>query len=108
MSHSLLERVPDQSVIKENDYVPAERIQATRGNDYLFVYTTVGKPFHVILGKIQGNELQAYWYNPRNGKSTDIGTVINKGIREFTAPSSGYGQDWVLVLDDLSKKYAKP
>jgi hypothetical protein len=52
--------------------------------------------------------LQAYWYNPRNGKTIDIGTVINKDMREFIPPSSGYGQDWVLVLDDLSKKYLKP
>ena len=107
-SHSFLDRVPDQSLIKEADYVPAERIQATRGKDYLFVYTTAGKSFHVVMGKIQGNELQAYWYNPRNGKSTDIGTVMNKDMREFTPPSSGYGQDWVLVLDDASKQYGKP
>jgi len=107
-SHSFLDRVPDQSLIKEADYVPAERIQATRGKDYLFVYTTAGKSFHVVMGKIQGNELQAYWYNPRNGKSTDIGTVMNKDMREFTPPSSGYGQDWVLVLDDAAKQYAKP
>ena len=108
LSHSMLDRVPDQSLIKENDYVPAERIQATRGSDYLFVYSTVGKPFHVIMGKIQGSELQAYWYNPRTGKSTDIGVVNNKDVREFAPPSSGYGQDWVLVLDDAAKKYPKP
>jgi len=108
LSHSMLDRVPDQSLIKENDYVPAERIQATRGSDYLFVYSTVGKPFHVIMGKIQGSELQAYWYNPRTGKSTDIGVVNNNDVREFAPPSSGYGQDWVLVLDDAAKKYPKP
>jgi hypothetical protein len=107
-SHSFPDRLPDQSVIKEGNYVPAERIQATRGKDYLFIYTTAGKPFHVVMGKIAGNELQAYWYNPRNGKTTDIGAVINKDTREFTPPSSGYGQDWVLVLDDASKKYPKP
>ncbi len=107
-SHPYLDRVPDQSIVKENEYVPAERIQATRGKDFLFVYTTFGKSFHVNMGKISGTELQAYWYNPRNGKSTDIGTIINKDVREFTPPSSGYGQDWVLVLDDASKKYLKP
>jgi hypothetical protein len=49
--------------------------------------------------------LQAYWYNPRNGTSTAIGTVNNNGVREFVPPSSGYGQDWILVLDDAEKKY---
>jgi hypothetical protein len=38
----------------------------------------------------------------------DIGTVENKGRRTFEPPSKGYGQDWVLVLDDRSKKYPKP
>jgi len=108
LSHPILDRVPDQSLVQENNYPPAERIQATHGDDYLFVYTTTGKPFHIILGKIQGKELQAYWYNPRNGISIEIGTITNKEVKEFVPPSSGYGQDWVLVLDNAEKKYAKP
>lgn len=107
-SHPYLDRVPDQSLIKESDYVPAERVQATRGKDFLFVYTTFGKSFHVNMGKISGTELQAYWYNPRDGKSKDIGKIANKDVQEFKPPSSGYGQDWVLVLDDASKNYPKP
>lgn len=107
-SHPYLDRVPDQSIIKEKDYMPAERIQATRGKDFLFIYTTAGRSFHVNMGKISGTELQAYWYNPRNGQTSDIGKIVNKGVLEFKPPSSGYGQDWVLVLDDASKKYSKP
>ena len=29
-------------------------------------------------------------------------------IKTFTPPSSGRGQDWVLVLDDASKKFPEP
>jgi hypothetical protein len=107
-SHSLSEHVPDQSLIVENNYVPAERIQATRGDDYLFVYTAAGKPFTIILGKIRGTTLRAYWFDPRNGKTTDIGSISNTGTKNFSPPSTGYGQDWVLVLDDVSKNYQKP
>ncbi|MGC4036692.1 MAG: glycoside hydrolase family 140 protein [Chitinophagaceae bacterium] len=107
-SHSYLDRRPDQSLIQENNNAPSERIQSTRGDDYLFVYSTTGKSFHVVLGKINGNELQAYWYNPRNGQASDLPVVENKGIKEFKPPTSGYGQDWVLVLDDAAKKYPKP
>jgi hypothetical protein len=102
-SHPMLERVPDQSLILENDYVPSERIQATRGSDYAFIYTSEGKSFTVILSKIKGNMLQAYWYNPRDGKTTNAVNISNKGTKEFIPPSSGYGQDWVLILDDASK-----
>lgn len=108
MSHPPLDRVPDQSIIRENDYGAAERIQATRGNDYLYVYTAAGRPFTVTLTKIRGDSLQAYWFDPRNGKTTDIGTLLNSGDKVFTPPSSGYGQDWVLVLDDVSGHYKKP
>jgi hypothetical protein len=107
-SHPLLDRVPDQSIIKENDNVPAERIQATRGNDYLFVYTAAGKSFNVVMGKIEGKQLQAYWFNPRNGKTTDLPVTENTGVKKFMPPSAGYGNDWVLVMDDTEKKYPKP
>ena len=102
-SHPMLERVPDQSLIIENNYVPSERIQATRGSDYAFIYTSEGKSFTVILSKIKGNMLQAYWYNPRDGKTTNAVNISNKGTKEFIPPSSGYGQDWILILDDASK-----
>ena len=107
-SHPILERIPDQFLIKENNYAPAERIQATRGRDYLFVYTATGKPFTVMLEKIKGGKLQSYWFNPRDGKTTNTEIIDNRGTRNFTPPSSGYGQDWVLVLDDAAKNYAKP
>ena len=107
-SHPMLERVPDQSLIEENNLAASERIQATHGNDYAFIYTSEGEPFTVILGKIKGAILHAYWYDPRNGKTTDMENVTNNGIKKFTPPSSGYGQDWVLVLDDAAKNYAKP
>ena len=103
----MLERVPDQSLIKENNNAAAERIQATRGDDYLFVYTAAGKPFTIVNGKIKGATLHAYWFDPRSGKTTDIGTIKNTGTKKFTPPSTGYGQDWVLVLDDVARRYAR-
>lgn len=98
-SRPLLDRVPDQSVIRENDYPSAERIQATRGKDYIFIYAATGKPFTVLPGKISGARLKAHWYNPKDGTQKDAGSVSNKEENRFQPPSSGYGHDWVLVLD---------
>ena len=67
LSRPFLERVPDQSLVVENNYGPAERIQATRGKDYTFIYTAAGEAFSVIGRKISGNKFKAAWYNPRNG-----------------------------------------
>ncbi|MBB5394708.1 glycoside hydrolase family 140 protein [Mucilaginibacter sp. AK015] len=106
-SHPLLDRVPDQSVVLENDKPAPGRIQAARGTDYIFVYSASGEPFTVVANKISGNTLNAYWYNPRDGKTRDAGTVSNRQNNKFSPPSNGYGQDWVLVLDDAAKQYQK-
>lgn len=102
----LLDRVPDQSLIAENNLSAPERIQATRGNDYAFIYSAVGKPFTVNPGKISGKTITATWFDPRTGKTKSAGTFNNQKPQQFTPPSKGYGHDWVLVLDDASKNHA--
>ncbi|MBX3255183.1 MAG: glycoside hydrolase family 140 protein [Chitinophagaceae bacterium] len=108
LSRPFLERVPDQSLIVENNYAPSERIQATRGMDYAFIYSAMGKPFTVNLNKISGAVLNAGWFDPRNGEIKKIGSIHKKPQQKFIPPSSGYGQDWVLILDDASKNYGPP
>jgi len=98
-SYPLLERVPDQGLIVEKNTVAAERIQATRGKNYLFVYSATGKPFTLLLGKIAGTSIRARWFNPRDGKYSGEQIFANKGTKKFQPPSSGYGQDWILVAD---------
>jgi hypothetical protein len=89
-------------------YEEGNRIQATRGEDYLFVYTATGRPFTVTLGKISGNQVKGYWYDPRKGSTKAIGTFDNTGTREFIPPSKGLGWDWVLILDDAGKNFKEP
>ncbi len=107
-SRPFLDRVPDQSLIVENNLNAYERVQATKGKDFAFVYSAIGKPFNVNMGKISGDKVVGYWYNPRNGEVKEIGNFENKGIKQFSPPTSGYGLDWVLILDDESKKFPKP
>ena len=104
-SRPMLDRIPDQSLIEENNNGPSDRIQATRGTDYAFVYSAAGRLITVNTGKISGTELLAYWYDPRKGEAIKIGTFPNKGKHQFKPPTSGYGKDWVLVLDDAEKGY---
>lgn len=106
-SRPMLDRVPDQSLIRDT-LGASDRIQSTRGKDYIFVYTSQGKPVTVNLGKITGTESTAFWYNPKNGETKDENKFQNSGQKTFTAPSSGYGHDWVLVIDDAAKNYEKP
>ncbi|MEO5602309.1 MAG: glycoside hydrolase family 140 protein [Cyclobacteriaceae bacterium] len=106
-SRPMFERVPDQTLI--TDALNAnDRVQATRGQDYIFVYSAQGKKFTVNTNKISGKEIAATWYHPTSGESTSAGKFPRKAPLEFTPPTSGYGQDWVLVIDDVSRNYSLP
>jgi hypothetical protein len=106
-SRPVLSRVPDQSLITDA-LQGADHIAATRGDGYAFVYDAQGRPFTLALGKISGGRVQCWWYNPRSGDSTDAGQFENKGTQAFVAPSEGFGSDWVLIVDDVSKSYKPP
>ena len=106
-SRPMLERIPDQNLI-DNARGNNDRIQATRGTDYVFVYSAQGKNFKVNCSMIEGTHLVATWFNPRTGESKEGGKFSKPDIREFTPPSQGYGHDWVLIIDDASRKYLKP
>lgn len=107
-SRPILDRVPDQSLITDADGSAADRIQATRGKDYLFVYSAAGEPFTVNMGKISGSKVKSYWYDPRSGETTSVGEMDNQGTQSFTPPTAGNGQDWILILDDAAKNYKAP
>jgi hypothetical protein len=59
-------------------------------------------------GKIGAANVQAWWYNPRTGTSTEAGSFAGSGSREFTCPAEGFAADWVLVLDDAARKFPPP
>jgi hypothetical protein len=60
------------------------------------------------MGKISGQSVKGYWYNPRSGTNMAAGTYPNSGVRDFVPPSQGFGSDWVLVLDDAAKTFPLP
>jgi len=100
LSKSYFDRVPDQSLIAGQVGVKYNRIFATRGNKYALFYTYTGRTISVKMDKLTGKDIKASWYNPGDGKYTDIGSFENKGVKEFDAPGEPKeGNDWVLVLD---------
>jgi hypothetical protein len=99
--------VPDQSLVVD-PLDGMDKITATRGDGFAFIYSAQGRKFTVNTSKLIGSRLKAWWYNPRTGTSLVIDTSHNTGSREFICPSEGFGSDWVLVLDDESKKFPAP
>lgn len=74
-------------------------MRAIRGQGHVFVYSPCGIPFSVRLGVLSGAKLKVAWFDPRTGETHAQGEILNKEQARFVPPSSGRGDDWVLVLD---------
>jgi hypothetical protein len=100
--------IPDQSIILSNvgtDY--KDLLIATRdaNNSYAFIYLPQNQPVTVDVSRISGNIKKVYWFSPEAGTVVP-GADTKSGQRTFTPPKEG--KDWVLVIDDASKKYLPP
>jgi hypothetical protein len=103
-------RAEGSSVGKGDHYQPlrASHVRATRCADrsYAMVYIPQAEQtITVDLSSLSG-KVKAWWYDPRNGKSHNVGEYPNKGNVKFTTPIAG--PDWVLLLDYASKIFQPP
>lgn len=73
---------------------------AGKGDGYAFLYSPLGLPLYTHLNSLGGAALRAAWFDPRTGRSQEFACVPPKD-NVFVPPTSGKGQDWVLVLDVL-------
>ena len=112
-SRPFLTRVPDpdhrdgQRPDERARRWPGYQFVATRdAGTYAMVYAPVGRPFAVKMSVIAGPKVKAWWFNPRTGAAAALGTFANTGEQTFTPPDRGELLDWVLVLDDDSKRYS--
>lgn len=85
-----------------SSYTPAAR---SEDSTCIVAYFADGTTRSVSLASIPGANVQAWWYNPRDGSSTDLGTFASTGSQSFDPPD---GNDWVLVLDDVDSARAEP
>ncbi len=95
--------VPDQTFISGSQPTKGENRFAAAGstdNSFALVYLAKGQSVKIVMSKME-NDFKACWFNPRNGFEKKIGVFRNNGIKEFTPPSSGLGNDWMLVLETL-------
>lgn len=106
-SRPLLSRVPDQTLIPTNNWSGADAIRAGRDTNgaYAMIYAPTGKPFTVQMNKLAGPDVTAWWFNPRDGSSTNSGTFTNTGFQLFSPPNTN---DWLLVLDQSSQNFPPP
>jgi len=100
-SRSPLRRVPDQGVFAQDPGQGALKPRACRGSDgsYVLIYLPEGGSTEIRMDVVRAATARASWLDPRTGRATDAGEHPARGTMSFAAPSSGRGNDWVLVLD---------
>ncbi len=84
-----------------NEVKPGENYLAAAGstdNSFVLIYLAKGQPVKIKMSKLKAN-VTASWFNPRNGFKKQFGVFRNSGITEFIPPSSGEGNDWLLILE---------
>ncbi|HXR08985.1 MAG TPA: DUF4038 domain-containing protein [Candidatus Acidoferrum sp.] len=57
----------------------------------------------VAMNQLAGWSATAWWFNPRTGAGTTIGTYPTTGTQTFTPPDTN---DWTLVIDSILSKNA--
>jgi len=108
LSRPYLTRIPDQGLLLSDPGTGAGHVRATRDSEGTFSFFYLPLPGQTILvdGGRMGGTVQAWWCDPRNGRSHPAGEVNNEGTMEFTSPLGG--PDWILVLDETARNYPPP
>lgn len=108
-SRPMLDRIPDNAILLKGQGEKAEHIEAFRSSEYSYamIYLPTGKSITVDISNFP-KQIVAWWFNPKGANIQKIGIFENKGSMEFTTPTIGFGNDWVLIIDDATKNYPAP
>jgi hypothetical protein len=52
--------------------------------------------------------MREIWWDPRYGCAHLVHTTDTHGFQTFTPPTSGRGQDWLLILEDAERSFPLP
>lgn len=101
LSRPYLSRIPDPKIVVQEQEDDQDHVLATRDRDgrYAMVYFPTGRPTLLNLNISEKNMAQAWWYDPRTGNASPAEGIGTAGPQLVQPPTSGLGNDWVLVVD---------
>lgn len=102
--------VPNQSIIKDGPMTGGGKIRAAvaRDGSFAFIYSPRGEKFTIDKGPINATRTNEIWFDPRYGISYTIHSTDTKGMQTFTPPTSGRGNDWILIVEDADMNFPLP
>jgi hypothetical protein len=107
-SRPFLSRIPDDNLIL-SPQTPPTHITATRDSEgsYAMIYMpNASQTVTISTDLLTGEQLKAWWFDPRTGQAKEIETFPREASRSFTSPSEE--PDWVLVIDDAARGFPPP
>jgi len=102
--------VPNQKMIKNGPETGGAKIRAAIADNgsFAMVYTPRGEPFTIDKSGVDARYIKAIWFDPRYGISYPLHTGDTKGIQTYTPPTSGRGQDWILIIENADLELPMP
>ncbi len=102
--------LPAQSMIFDGPKTGGGKIRAALAQDgsFAFIYSPRGEQFTVDRRMIKGTRFREIWYNPRYGNSLVVHVTSSSTFQTYTPPTSGRGNDWILIIEDEAKKFPLP
>lgn len=107
-------RPAPELLVKEDTLVPGNGIHHIAAiidseGSYAMVYNPGGRSFSIKGEMLKAKKLVAWWLDPATGKVNKIGKIKNnKEALRFSTPTPDVVKDWILVVDDASKRYPAP
>ena len=107
-SRSVIDRIPDQSIIVGGQGEKMEYATAFRGKKYCMIYFPTSKSLTLNLSFLPANRIRVWWFDPKSGEAAEPMTFQKLSTMSFTPPSAQNQTDWVLIIDDAETKFSKP
>jgi len=76
------------------------RAAISREGRFAVVYSPRGEPFTLDRTVVGSSQVREVWYDPRIGVAYQAHKGSSGAIQTYTPPTSGRGQDWVLIVED--------
>lgn len=101
---------PAQAMLYGGPTTGGAKIRAARAEDgsFAFVYSPFGEPFTIDLTRIHAPRVKEIWYDPRYGVAHHLHTTANVGFQTYTPPTTGRGEDWLLIVEDADAGFLLP
>lgn len=95
---------PDMLLDAPNQGGSKVRALLAKDGSFAFIYSPRGEAFTVDRRLLKALRVKTSWFDPRYGCSYAIHTGSNAAFQTFSPPSSGRGNDWLLIMEAVQSE----